>query len=371
MESFLITVDGTEHEVSPGTVRRLLDASARFWLDLAGLDRPTADGLLRDTFGFHELAVDDAEHFGQRPKLDAYDDYTVLVVYGAAGDGQLVEVHCFYTEKYLVTVHREACPELTGLASRLKQGAGPRPDHVMLLYRVVDALVDGYFPVLAVFDDQIDELEDQILQRPTDQQLGQLFDMKRALIALRKVVTPQRDMFAELLSGTSALPGMTPDAERYFRDLYDHLIRISDLVDSYRDLMSGVLDTHLSTVSNRLNVVMKQLTIIATIFLPLSFLTGFFGQNFAWMVTRITSLPVFLAAGLVLPAAVVAALVVVFRRRGWLTADGTVPPARPTRRPQLTRQQRWHQLAPLRGQQSSGLPTAERGPYPGSTARPA
>jgi hypothetical protein len=141
---------------------------------------------------------------------------------------------------------------------------------------------------------------------------------------------------------------MTPDAEPYFRDLYDHLIRISDLVDSYRDLLSGALDTHLSTVSNRLNVVMKQLTIIATIFLPLSFLTGFFGQNFAWMVNRLTSLPVFLVTGIVLPAAVVVFLVVVFRRRGWLTADGTLPPARPADRPHTTQQERWHLLDPLK-----------------------
>jgi hypothetical protein len=131
----------------------------------------------------------------------------------------------------------------TGLAKRLEQRPDPRPDHVMVLYRVVDTLIDGYFPVLADLDDRIDELEDAILQRPTNQQLGQLFDMKRSLIAMRKVITPQRDMFASLLYGTDALPGMTPDAERYFRDLYDHLLRISDLVDSYRDLMSGVLDT--------------------------------------------------------------------------------------------------------------------------------
>jgi len=351
MDSYLITVDGTEHAVSKDTVRGLLDTSARFWLDLAGLDHSTADELLRGTFGFHQLAVDAAEHFGQRPKLDPYDDFTLLVVYGAAGSGQLVEVHCFYTENYLVTVHREACPELTGLATRLKQRADPRPDHVMLLYRVVDALIDGYFPVLAGFDDRIDELEDAILQRPTDQQLGQLFDMKRSLIALRKVITPQRDMFAALLS-TNALPGMTAEAGRYFRDLYDHLIRISDLVDSYRDLMSGVLDTHLSTVSNRLNVVMKQLAIIATIFLPLSVLTGFFGQNFAWMETQITSLPVFLGAGIGLPVAVVVVLVAMFRRRGWLTADGTVPPARPADRPHVTPQRRWHLLNPLHGPQS-------------------
>ena len=318
MDSFLITPDGAEHEVSPGTVRHLLDTSARFWLDLAGLDQPAADGLLRDTFGFHELAVEDAEHFGQRPKLDTYDDFTVLVVYGAAGGGQLVEVHCFYAENYLVTVHREACPELAGLASRLKQRAGPPQDQVMLLYRVVEALADGYFPVLADVDDRIDLLEDAILQRPTDQQLGQLFDMKRSLIALRKVVTPQRDMFAELLSGTGALPGMTPEAERYFRDLYDHLIRISDLVDSYRDLLSGVLDTHLSTVSNRLNVVVKQLTIIATIFLPMSFLTGFFGQNFGYLVRNITGTWHFWVLGVGIELAAVGLLLFIFVRRGWL-----------------------------------------------------
>jgi magnesium transporter len=214
MDSYLITADGTEHEASPTTVRRLADTSARFWLDLAGLDRSTADSLLRDAFGFHQLAAEGAERFGQRPKLDPYDDFTLIVVYGAAGSGQLVEVHCFYTQNYLVTVHRQACPELVGLASRLKQEADPLPAPVMLHYRVVDALIDGYFPVLAGLDDRIDALEDAILQRPTEQQLGQLFDMKRSLIALRKVVTPQRDMFATLLSGTETLPGIprTPSA---------------------------------------------------------------------------------------------------------------------------------------------------------------
>jgi magnesium transporter len=340
MDSFLITVDGSEHEISPSIVRGLLDTSARFWLDLAGVDKSTADSLLRDTFGFHPLAIQDAEHFGQRPKIDSYDDFTLMVVYGVTSSGHLVEVHCFYTENYLVTVHRVNSPELTSLAKRLRQNA--EADHVMLIYRVVDTLIDGYFPVLGDLDDRIDELEDAILQRPTDQQLGQLFDMKRWLIALRKVVTPQRDMFATLLSGADALPGMTPDAERYFRALYDHLIRISDLVDSYRDLLSSVLDTHLSTVSNRLNVVVKQLTIIATIFLPLSFLTEFFGQNFGWMVTRLTGLPVFAGAGIGLQVAVAAGLIIVFRRRGWLASDGTVPPAKPANRAHVTRYDRWH-----------------------------
>ncbi|HUC36404.1 MAG TPA: magnesium/cobalt transporter CorA [Acidimicrobiales bacterium] len=352
MEGHLITVDGAEHEPSAANLEQLLESSARFWLDLAAPTHEDAETLLRDTFHFHPLAVEDADHFGQRPKIDSYDDFALMVVYGAVGDGRLVEVHCFYTENYLVTVHRDHCPDLAKLAERLKRSADKKPDHVMLLYRVIDILVDGYFPVLATMDDQIDELEDEILQRPTEQQLGRLFDLKRSLIALRKVVSPQRDMFATLLTGTDVLPGMTPDAERYFRDLYDHLIRISDLVDSYRDLMSGVLDTHLSTVSNRLNVVMKQLTIIATIFLPLSFLTGFFGQNFAWMVNRITGLGVFVGVGIGLQVLVVTALVYQFRRRGWLTSDGMVPAVVPAQRHQLSPQKRWHVLHGAEAQQA-------------------
>ncbi len=326
VDAHLITLDGTEHEASAEEIRRLLSSSTPFWLDLDVATGSEATSLLSETFGFHPLALEDVEHFGQRPKHDQYDGFALLVVFGAGRGGRLVEVHCFYSEAFLVSVHREPCPELTDLARRLVQPGRPRPDHVMVLYEVIDSLVDSYFPVLADLDDQIDRLEDEILRRPTEAQLGQLFDLKRALIALRKVVTPQRDLFAGLSAGRDVLAGMTDDAVRYFRDLYDHLIRISDLVDSYRDLVSGALDTHLSTVSNRLNVVMKQLTIIATIFLPLSFLTGFFGQNFAWMVDRLHSLPVFLVLAVGLQLVVVAALVLMFRRRGWLTADGMVPP---------------------------------------------
>ena len=126
-------------------------------------------------------------------------------------------------------------------------------------------------------------------------------------------------MFATLLSGVHTLPGMTTEDERYFRDLYDHLIRISDLVDSYRDLLTGAMDTHISTVSNRLNVVMKQLAIIATVFLPLSFLTGFFGQNFALLTNHLlTHGWAFWAFGVGVEVAAVIGLLIMFRRRGWL-----------------------------------------------------
>ena len=187
-----------------------------------------------------------------------------------------------------------------------------------LIYLIIDQLVDSFFPQLDRFDGQIDELEDAILVRPTDAQLGTLFTMKRSLITIRKVITPQRDMFASITSGVVTIPGVTDEGQRYMRDIYDHLIRISDLVDGYRDLLSGVMDTHLSTVSNRLNVVMKQLTIIATVFLPLTFLTGFFGQNFSWLVRRIEGGWPFLIFGLGLEAVSAAALMYLFRKRGWL-----------------------------------------------------
>ena len=183
----------------------------------------------------------------------------------------------------MVTVHHGTCPAMDQARQRIahRRPAGLEPPQIALIYLIIDQLVDSFFPMLDKFDGQIDELEDAILVKPTDAQLGTLFTMKRSLITVRKVITPQRDMFASITSGVVELPGITADGQRYLRDIYDHLIRISDLVDGYRDLLSGVMDTHLSTVSNRLNVVMKQLTIIATVFLPLSFLTGFFGQNFS------------------------------------------------------------------------------------------
>jgi magnesium transporter len=141
--------------------------------------------------------------------------------------------------------------------------------------------------------------------------------MKKLLVGLRKAITPQRDMFARLAGGITKLPGMTTDDERYFRDIYDHLIRISDLVDTYRDLLTSSMDVYLSTVSNRLNAVMKQLTVIATIFLPLAWLTGFFGQNFGWMVRNISSWEIFVFVGIGIEVVAAAMMLGYFKRKGW------------------------------------------------------
>ena len=315
-----LTVEGAGSEATVASVTRALGSGDPFWLDLDGLDQESSQ-LLADTLGLHPLAIEDAEHFGQRPKIDEFDEFTYFVVHGAMPDSfDTSELHIFLLAHGVITVHHGDCPALADVHTRVSrrrviEGVSPQ---VLLLYVIVDSLIDTFFPVLSRFDDRIDELEDEILRQPTEAQLGVLFDLKRSLIAMRKVITPQRDMFAALASGVVELPSMTEEGQRYFRDIYDHLIRIADVVDGYRDLLSGVMDTHVSTVSNRLNVVMKQLTIIATIFLPLSYLTGFFGQNFSFLVGHVTGRAPFLIFGLGLEVLTVLILLYFFRRRGWI-----------------------------------------------------
>jgi len=319
-----LTQNGQDSEATNENVLAALAGKDFFWLDL---DDSESDGtvaeLLSVHFGFHPLAVQSAEKFKQRPRFDDYDSFVYLVARGAdPHDNGQAEVHCFWTSQYIVTVHRGDCPAIHSVRDRMAQhrvsstNASPQ---IVIVYLIMNALVDGFFPVLNDFDEKIDALEDDILKAPTEEQLGVLFDMKRTLMNMRKVISPQRDMMASINSGVADIPGMTDEAAHYFRDLYDHLIRLADLVDSYRDLLSSVMDTHLSTVSNRLNVVMKQLAIIATVFLPLSFLTGFFGQNFNYLVNHLlTPAWTFWALGLGTEAIAVSLLYMLFKRRGWL-----------------------------------------------------
>jgi magnesium transporter len=306
-----------EMHFSRENVEKLLAGDSFFWIDV---DQPVDEDftILRDVFKFHPLAVEDAEDFDQRAKVDEYDDFVFLVVYGAnPDDDRLVEVHCFYSEKFLVTVHRDDAPAFTDVRRRYVKRAKPVDDPGRLLYEIIGALVDSFFPILADFDDRIDELENQTFLNANDEQLQEIFRMKRLLVGMRKAVTPQRDMFATLASGVAQLPGMSTDDERYFRDIYDHLIRISDLIDTYRDLLTSSMDVYLSTVSNRLNAVMKQLTVMATVFLPLTFVTGFFGQNFSWMVGHIGGPWAFFGLGIGMEILTVAGLYTLFKKRGW------------------------------------------------------
>jgi magnesium transporter len=325
-----ITQDGKTTGASQQGIEQAVAGGGFFWLDLDIHDPGPDDdvtGLLTNTFHFHPVAIEAADRFGQRARIDDYDDFVHVITFGIAADGKSVaEVHCFLTEKFIISLHQGNCPALATVCNRIaghhsSTAAGPQ---AVIFYLIMDTLVDSFFPVLSDFDDSIDNLEGAILKNPTEEQLGTLFGMKREIMTIRKVITPQRDMIASLNSGMVTIPGMPDQGSVYFRNLYDHLIRISDLVDGYRDLISGAMDTHLSMVSNRLNVVMKQLAIIATVFLPLGFLTGFFGQNFAWLTGHLQSnLGYFLFLGIGSEVVAIILLLILFKRRGWLGSGPT------------------------------------------------
>ena len=290
-----------------------------FWLDVVG-DEQVDD--LERVFKLHPLVIEDMREPGQRPKLDDYEDYMLLVFYGAEAGGdslKLIEVECVISGDYVITHRDGPCAELDQLRKFFSQRDAR--DEQFVVYRVLDGLTDSFFPVLASIDDEIDDLENDVIEQPTDEQLQRIFRLKRDLVAMRKVITPQRDIFARAADQIIELRGLQKSGARdYFRDVYDHLIRISDLIDSYRDLLTGAMDVYLSTVSNRLNVVMKQLTIIATIFLPLTVVTGFFGQNFGWLVNHVRSMEAFLAygiGGLIAPCVI---LFIWFRRSCFLSS---------------------------------------------------
>jgi magnesium transporter len=299
-------------------VADLLRRDEFFWLDL---DSPSDDDLtaLEEVFGFHPLTIEDNRKFGQRPKLEPFDDYAFVVFYGARLEGErvaLTELHGFISGSYVVSIHRAPCMELNELRTLFERDHERAEQFVV--YKIFDTLTDSFFPVLSAMDEEIDVIENEIVEQPTDEQLRTIFRLKRDLLAMRRVVTPERDLFARAIEDIADLPGLEPGKRDYFRDVYDHLIRISDQIDSYRDLLTSAMDVYLSTVSNRLNQVMKQLTIIATIFLPLAFVTGFFGQNFAWLVKHIDTFGAFLAFGLGGVALPLLLLLRWFRRAGYL-----------------------------------------------------
>jgi magnesium transporter len=259
----------------PGTVR---------WIDLEAQDEAQLL-LLQARFGFHPLTIEDCAHFDQRAKLEEYGDYLFIVSHGMTTTDakppelEVHEVHAFLGPRYLVTVHERPIPALEAVWKRCAGDAAlTRRGADFVYYLVADALVDMNFPLLDRLADEIEDLEDRVVGAARRADLHHIFALKRALVQIRKVLSPQRDVF-----GLLAKRGGSVVAEKttlYFRDLYDHLVRLTESVETSRDLLGNALDAYLTTISNRTNEIMKRLTIMSAIFLPLTFVTGFFGQNF-------------------------------------------------------------------------------------------
>jgi len=300
------------------TDQALKDPNSLVWLDIEG-PTPSNMEMLRREFGFHELALEDCLHPHQRPKIEQYGSYYFLVAYGASVEGdELIqhEMAAFVGHNYLVTVRKEPVFDLKKVIERwdahselAKEGGG------YLLYILLDEIVDGYFDALDRYEDLTEEVEDRVFgASPSDGPQTQIFELKKDLLHFRRAMAPLRDVLDVMQRRTIEV--VTQPLEPYYRDVYDHVLRATDFIDSIRDILSSALEAHLAVVSNRLNEVMKSLTSWGAIILVPTLIAGIYGMNFEhmpeleWYVGYPMALGFMAAAALLLYRG--------FKRRGWL-----------------------------------------------------
>ncbi|HAX69773.1 MAG TPA: magnesium/cobalt transporter CorA [Anaerolineales bacterium] len=273
-------------DIPPSEFPRLIrDRKGVLWVDFIGETPEAAEPILR-SFGFHPLAIDDALQETHTPKVDDWGDHLYIVLNvlnykqeNGTFKSEIDELDVFLGKNYIITHHDQLLPAVEDAWSacqrdnrRIQDG----PDH--LLYRIVDSLVMSYMPLIDQVDAQVDQIEDQVFDRPRKDTLENIFALKRLLLTMRRILLPQREVLNKLSREDYRV--IDPKDRVFFRDIYDHLVRLHDLNENLRDLVSGVLDSYLSVTNNRMNEVMKTLTIITTLFMPITFVTGFFGMNF-------------------------------------------------------------------------------------------
>jgi magnesium transporter len=261
------------------------DKGGLLWVDFNDEPKESCMPILRDIFNFHPLAIDDALEETHVPKVDDWGTYLYIVLHGVVFDSEQEEplstneMDLFLGDNYLITYRLQSMPGLEHVwetcqrDERLMQKGATN-----LLYRIVDETVANYMPVVEQIDEMVDQIEDSLFDHPVPHLLERIFSLKRALLHLRRIISPQREVLNKLARGDFRV---IPEGDRvFFRDVYDHLVRLYDIAEGLRDLVGGALETYLSVVSNRMNEVMKILAVITTLFMPISFLSGFFGMNF-------------------------------------------------------------------------------------------
>jgi magnesium transporter len=295
------------------------------WVHVQGRPTETALRELGSAFGLHSLALEDVLNTGQRPKIEPFDDQLFIVMSLALLQDDLVDVQqiaFFLSETFLVSFYEGDFEPFEPVLKRLRDGGSRlRARGVdFLLHSLVDVVIDQGFPVLENFGLQLEELEERLLTAAGRETLEKIHVVKRELIFLRRMLWPQREVVNQLLRGDEGL--VREETLVYLRDCYDHTIQIMDLLETYRDMIGSMLDIYLSSVSNRMNEIMRMLTVIATIFIPLTFIVGVYGMNFdrtasAWNMPELGWPYGYLLVWAIM-IGIVVAMMALFRRRGWL-----------------------------------------------------
>jgi magnesium transporter len=266
-------------------LRNLVDQPGLLWLDLEDPNSSALDELAA-RYGFHELAIEDCRHQIQLAKVDHYEGHAFIVVHTThyreePCEVEIREIDIFIGPDFVVSVHFGPSLAVNEVHRRLTSGAAPlsRPDQV--LHAILDVVVDRYLPTLDHIGDTMDTIQDKLLIGPDVKLLETIFDLKRGLLQFRRAATSQRELLNSLIRDETRLIGR--DMLIYYRDVYDHAVRALDLLETYRDLITGGLDIYLTQMANRTNDIVKGLTILATIMLPLTLVTGYFGMNFKYI----------------------------------------------------------------------------------------
>lgn len=256
------------------------------WADVSD---PTSQDFeeLAEEFGFHHLSIEDCQNAHQRPKVEEYTGYYFIVLYEAELAGptdrlELRELNIFLGKNYLVTVHSRPIRAIATAArlwhewtDRAEQGSG------LLAYLLIDGIVDDYLPLLDIISERMDDLEDSIFGEWRAEVIEDIFSIKKKLLYLRRTITPLRDVFNTMLRREQ--PIFPRETHVYFQDVFDHLIRVADTIDSLRDMLGSTMDAYLSVSGNRMNKIMKRLTSISTILMSVTLIAGIYGMNFVFM----------------------------------------------------------------------------------------
>jgi magnesium transporter len=310
---------------TPPDLAAAQSSAAVRWINIDGLgDIPTLQ-YIGQTFGLHPLALEDIVNLHQRPKVEAYDGYLFIVLrmpIASAATLETEQVTMVLGRDHILTFQERPGDSFDPVRHRLRaQGGQIRQRGAdYLAYALIDAAIDAFFPILEVYGEQVEELEDDVISQPGPRQMGRIHAMKRNLLTARRALWPLRDMVNALLREDSAL--IDKQTLIYLRDCHDHLVQMIDMVETYREICSSLIDIHLSSASNRMNEVMKVLTIIATIFIPLTFIVGIYGMNFdpaagPWSMPELGWRYGYPAV-LTLMAVIAAGLLIWFRSMGWI-----------------------------------------------------
>ena len=312
----------TERDLRPARLLEEMQEGGQLWLDIDAND-VHQHALLEKVFHFHHLAIEDTLSPRTRVKLEEYQDYLFLVMRGIRFDTttedpydiETANLYCFLRGNALVTVHGLPSRAVEEVRSRLERGADMLQRGVeMVLHALVDTSVDQYLPMVDQVDDIVDDLEQRIFDQYDDSAIHEIFRVKRLVVQLRRHLGPLREVLNVLTNRPHA--SVNAASQIYFRDVYDHTIRIVESVDSTRDLLTSVLDSYLSQASNRMNKVMKSLSVVATISLPLVVIGGMFGMNFAHIPLSTHPLGFFWAVGMMVLFA--SAMLWFLRKQGWV-----------------------------------------------------